>query len=631
MTHSLPWIILLAPLAAAGLITFFSLKSPKLASTIALAGILVSLAGSLWLFNFHSHNHLLPAESSWEWIRIGGLTVDFGFLLDPISLLMLLIVTGVSTCVFLYSTAYMKEDPSYARYFACLSLFAFSMLGIVLANNFLMLFVFWELVAVSSYLLIGFWFEKPSAADAGNKAFIVNRVADFGLVLGILFVWMLSGSGGEARTFSFSQLAAVFPSLLEQGHVTAGALFIAVLLIFCGVAGKSAQFPLYIWLPDAMEGPTPVSALIHAATMVAAGVYLLARSFFLVSASPEALQVIAVLGGITAVLAALLAVVQNDIKKILAYSTVSQLGYMVMAVGLGSANVAMFHLTTHAFFKALLFLGSGAMIHALHTQDIWEMGGLVKRMPVTAWTFILGTLALCGIPPLSGFFSKDEILALAFEHNKILFALGLFTAALTAFYMTRALCVAVLGQTRPKKKHHDAHHNGGHHDDGHDAPWPMKLPLLALAVLTVITGFLGIPGFIAGGHGHHEKMNYLVAGISVGAALLGIILGALLYKNLRSNKDPLKESLGAAYQFVVNKYYLDELFLAIANAFQNILARLLLWFDLNIIIEKGANGTAAITRGFGSFLRRAQTGRVQTYATVFGFGVVFIVYWILLR
>ncbi len=638
---SIPWIILFSPLVATALITFFFQKSPKISAGVALAGIFTSLVGSVSLFWFHSHNHFLPAESSWSWIRIAGLSVDFGFLLDPLSILMLLVVTGVGSCVFLYSTAYMKDDSSYARYFASLSLFAFSMLGIVLANNFLMLFVFWELVAVSSYLLIGFWFEKPSAADAGNKAFIVNRVADFGFILGIFLVWMLSGAGGGEKTFQFSTLAYSFPGLLQSGLISQALLMTAILLIFCGVAGKSAQFPLYIWLPDAMEGPTPVSALIHAATMVAAGVYLLSRSFFLVSTSVEALHIIAWFGGITALLAALLALVQNDIKKILAYSTVSQLGYMVMAVGLGSANVAMYHLTTHAFFKALLFLGAGAMIHALHTQDIWEMGGLLKKMPVTAITFLIGTLALCGIFPFSGFFSKDEILTLALEHNKPLFVIGLFTAGLTAFYMTRAVWVAILGHARTKKKHHDNHSHNHAPSHGHDAPWPMKLPLVALAFLSIIAGFIGIPAFIAGEHGEHMPMNYWVAGISTVVALTGIGLGTLTYRKLMSNEDPLKKMFGQVYSFVVHKYYLDEFFVALANVFsaegrsasggQKSLAGLLLWFDLNIVIEKGANGTAALTRGVGSLVRRAQTGRLQTYAMAFGFGIVLLLYWTLLR
>src|SRR3989338_6372446 len=438
-----PWIILFSPFLSTLFICFFAMKSPKTASALSLLGILVSLAGSIALFLFYSSSALLPVETSYSWIQIVGLRVDFGFLIDRLSILMLLVVTGVGSCIFFYSVGYMKGDESFPRYFASLSLFAFSMIGIVLANNFLMLFVFWELVAVSSYLLIGFWFEKPAAADAGNKAFIVNRVADFGFVIGILYVWMLSGRGGE-RTFQFSQLSYLIPDLLSKNLLSKETLTIAALLVFCGVVGKSAQFPLYVWLPDAMEGPTPVSALIHAATMVAAGVYLLSRAFFLVSPVPEALNVIAYIGGVTAILSAILALVQNDIKKILAYSTISQLGYMVMALGLGSSAIAMYHLTTHAFFKALLFLGAGAMIHSLHTQDIWEMGGLVKRMPVTAITFLIGTLALCGIYPLSGFFSKDEILALAYENNRQIYAIAIITAGLTAFYMSRLCWIAVL-------------------------------------------------------------------------------------------------------------------------------------------------------------------------------------------
>lgn len=622
-----PWVILFSPLVSTVLIVLFGLRSPRLSGFLALLGILVSLVLSVWMFDFHIHNHFLPAESSAVWIQAPGLSVEFGYLIDPLSLLMLLIVTGVGSCIFFYSMGYMKGDASYPRYFASLSFFAFSMLGIVLANNFLMLFVFWELVAVSSYLLIGFWFEKPSAADAGNKAFVVNRVADFGFVLGIFLVWMLSqGASGQERTFNFLELARIIPEHFKNGLISGQLMAAAALLVFCGVIGKSAQFPLYIWLPDAMEGPTPVSALIHAATMVAAGVYLMARSFFLVSDSPEALNLIANVGAVTALLAAVLAVVQNDIKKILAYSTVSQLGYMVMALGLGSSNTAMFHLTTHAFFKALLFLGAGAMIHALHTQDIWKMGGLLKKMPVTAVTFILGTLALCGIPPLSGFFSKDEILHLALEHNKVIFGAALFTASLTAFYMTRALWIAVLGPDRAAP----GHAKNGHHDR-HEAPMVMKLPLIVLAVFSVIGGYIGIPGFLAGEHGHVEPLNMTVAAISVGAALLGIFLGTALYSKRSLSKDPLIHTFGAAYDFVVNKYYLDEFFSWLAGLFQNALARLLLWFDLNVVIQRGVNGTAGLTGRFGSFLRKAQTGFVQSYAMVFGFGIVAIVYFLMMR
>ena len=362
--------------------------------------------------------------------------------------MMMLIVTGVGGAIHIYSFGYMREDRGFSRFFACMSLFTFSMLGIVLANNFIQLFIFWELVGVSSYLLIGFWFEKPSAADAAKKAFITNRLGDFGFLLGILMVWTVLGS------LNFSTLQQ---TLIANPAALGTIASIAGLLIFCGAMGKSAQFPLHVWLPDAMEGPTPVSALIHAATMVAAGVYMLCRIIFLLD--PTALLVIAYIGGFTSLLAALIAIQQNDIKRILAYSTLSQLGYMVMAVGLSGPTAAMFHLTTHAFFKALLFLGAGSVILALHhEQDIWKMGGLRQKMPVTFWTFIIGTLALCGVPPFSGFYSKDSILAQAFDQIKsdrlVLFALAVSVAMLTTFYMFRLFYVAFLGKAKTESAEH---------------------------------------------------------------------------------------------------------------------------------------------------------------------------------
>ncbi len=630
------WAILFSPLAAACLITLFGLKKPKFASLIALAGILTSLCLTVWLFVMSRQAHGDFSQTfTYPWIYIGSLHIDFGFILDPLSILMTLVVTGVGSCIFFYSMGYMKGDGSYPRFFASLSLFAFSMIGIVLANNFFMLFVFWELVAVSSYLLIGFWFEKPSAADAGNKAFIVNRLADFGFVLGIFYVWMLSAKDVDHRTFMFADLARIFPEMIAQGTINPGMLVIASLLVFCGVVGKSAQFPLYIWLPDAMEGPTPVSALIHAATMVAAGVYLMARTFFLVSASPDALMIISYIGITTAILAGLLALVQTDIKKILAYSTVSQLGYMVTALGLGSQYVAMYHLTTHAFFKALLFLGAGSMIHGLHTQDIWKMGGLVKKMPVTAWTFIVGTLALCGVPPLSGFFSKDEILHLALEHNKVIFGLALFAAALTAFYMTRACWIAVLGGSREQnhgKAHgkHDKHDNHSSHDV-HESPLVMTAPLMILSVLAVIGGFIGIPQYLMGSHGHESHLNMFVATLSVVAALLGIGLGTKIYADKNLKNDPLIAVFGKLYNLVVNKYYLDDFFVALANFFQKGIAKILFWFDWNVVIQTGVNGLAGLTGRLASVVRKAQSGIVQNYATVFGFGIVGMIYFLLMR
>jgi NADH-quinone oxidoreductase subunit L len=419
----LPWLILFLPLLAAAGITLFSLSDRRRSGILSNLAVFGSLACTL-LFVALNGWHPATTELRATWLFVGDLQVDFGLRLDPLSLLMTLIVSFVASFIHLYSAGYMHDDPGYSRFFACLSLFTFSMLGIVLSNNFLQLFIFWELVGVCSYLLIGFWFEKPAAADAAKKAFITNRLGDFGFIFGILVTWATLGS------LHFGTLE----SILKQNSQALGPVAtLAGLLIFCGAIGKSAQFPLHVWLPDAMEGPTPVSALIHAATMVAAGVYMLCRVFFLLNS--QALAVIAVIGGVTALLAAVIAVQQNDIKRILAYSTLSQLGYMVMAVGLGGPTPAMFHLTTHAFFKALLFLGAGSVIHALHhEQDIWKMGALRKKMPVTFWTFLVGTLALCGVPPFSGFYSKDAILAQALHvHNYPLFAIAALVAVLTTF------------------------------------------------------------------------------------------------------------------------------------------------------------------------------------------------------
>ncbi len=446
----LPWLILFLPLLSAAAITLFPRKNRDLSAKLSIGAI---VSGFLLSVLFIAANGWLPErrETLATWLEVGDLQVDFGLRLDPLSLLMLLVVTGVGGAIHVYSWGYMREDRGFSRYFAGLSLFTFSMLGIVLANNFLMLFIFWELVGVSSYLLIGHWFERPSAADAAKKAFIANRLGDFGFLLGILTVWGMAGG------LNFS----LIEDQLKQNPALFGSMAtVAGLLIFCGAVGKSAQFPLHVWLPDAMEGPTPVSALIHAATMVAAGVYMLCRVFFIFN--NPALHVIAWVGAITALMAALMAIQQNDIKRILAYSTLSQLGYMVMAVGLGGPGPAMFHLTTHAFFKALLFLGAGSVIIALHhEQDIWKMGGLREKMRVTFWTFLVGTLALCGVPPFSGFYSKDAILAQALKHAEenpitgwVLFIVAVFVAVLTAFYMFRLLFVAFLGVAKSQASEH---------------------------------------------------------------------------------------------------------------------------------------------------------------------------------
>src|SRR5437588_7392763 len=413
MTSVLPWLILLAPLVSATVITLFTLRWKMLSSSISIVAVLVSFICSCLIFA-----HSTAAAAEFTWIGISGVfQVPFGLTLDPLSRTMAVLVSGIGAVIHIYSLGYMRDDEGKSRYFAALSLFMFAMLGIVLGNNFVMLFIFWELVGFTSYVLIGHWFYRDAAADAAKKAFITTRIGDFGFMIGILMVWMATGS------VVFAEIAPRMSGLTN--HPTF--LTIAALLVFCGAVGKSAQFPLHVWLPDAMEGPTPISALIHAATMVAAGVYMLVRVAFIIQASSTALLIIAWIGTITAAMAALIATQQNDIKRILAYSTISQLGYMIMAVGLASNDAAMFHLFTHAFFKALLFLAAGSILMMLHhEQDIWRMGGLSRRLPITFLTFAVGALALIGCPPFSGFFSKDAILALAYEHNTPIFALQLF-------------------------------------------------------------------------------------------------------------------------------------------------------------------------------------------------------------
>src|SRR5438067_10174545 len=460
-----PWFVLLVPLAGAVLIALVTRRAAGLSAFISVVAVSISFACACFVF---ARAEIKAAQI--PWIDFPGmLRVPIAFTLDQLSKTMLVLVTGVGGLIHIYSLGYMRDDPGKSRYFAALSFIMFSMLGIVLANNFVMLFIFWELVGLSSYLLIGHWFERDSAADAAKKAFITNRIGDFGFMLGILMVWGATGS-------------VLFDDIVPQlSRVTSNPTFltITVLLIFCGAVGKSAQLPLHVWLPDAMEGPTPISALIHAATMVAAGVYMLVRVGFLGQASPDALRVIAWIGTITAAMAALIATQQDDIKRILAYSTLSQLGYMIMAVGLASGEAAMFHLFTHAFFKALLFLAAGSILMMLHhEQNIWRMGGLSRRLPITFLTFAVGALALIGCPPFSGFFSKDAIVALAYEHNTPIFAVALFTAFLTAFYVIRLLVIVFFGKPRSDIAR-----------ESHESPAVMTAPLIVLAILATLGGF----------------------------------------------------------------------------------------------------------------------------------------------
>jgi len=601
---ALVWTAYFAPLIACVLITLFFLRSKNLSSLTAIAGILTSFVCTLLIAKeIFAATPALEVQQSLPWINFDPLVINFGYLVNPLAIMMLLVVTGVGSAIFIYSRGYMADDPSMPRFFAFLSLFAFSMIGIVLANNLIQLFIFWELVGLSSYLLIGFWYQKPSAADAGVKAFLVNRFADFGFLCGIMMLWSLSNTG-LGRTFQLTDLAGIVS--ITDPHL----LTIAALLLFCGVLGKSAQVPLHVWLADAMEGPTPVSALIHAATMVAAGVYLLARTFFLFEPLTTALTVIAYVGGITAFMAATLAIVENDIKRILAYSTLSQLGLMVMALGLAGPMEGMYHLTTHAFFKALLFLGAGSVIYALHhEQNIWKMRGLLKTMPVTGWTFLIGTLALCGIPPLSGFWSKDEILALASKHDVLLYVMASFTSALTAFYMGRLFFVAFWGQ--PSK-----------HDHAQESPAIMTLPLVFLATLAVIGGFIGIPHFLYP-NAEHPHLNMRVAVISSLVAFLGLTIAFLMY-NKKPNVDPLEKALGPLYPVLKSKYYFDDVYGWYVNTLQQGVAITAAWFEALFIIRLGVHSLTGAAQAAGRAFRLLQTGLVEFYALIFVLGTILL-------
>jgi NADH-quinone oxidoreductase subunit L len=609
----LPWLILLLPLAAAAAITLFTLSDHARSARLSIGAMLASFALTV-LFIAENGLHL-ATELKVTWLQIGPLQIDLGLRLDPLSLMMLLVVTGVASAIHVYSLGYLREDPGQSRYFAGLSLFTFSMLGIVLANNFVMMFVCWELVGVSSYLLIGFWFEKPSAADAAKKAFLTNRLGDFGFLLGILLVWATLGS------LHFGTLEA---SLKQTPGALGAMATVAGLLIFCGAMGKSAQFPLHVWLPDAMEGPTPVSALIHAATMVAAGVYMLCRVFFLLDL-PEshALTVIAWIGGITALLAALMATQQDDIKRILAYSTLSQLGYMVMAVGVAAPTPAMYHLTTHACFKALLFLGAGSVICALHhEQNIWKMGGLLWRMPVTGVTFLLATLALCGVPPFSGFFSKDEILAatLSGPHsNPLLFALAVGVALLTTFYMFRLVIVAILGMPRAE--------TAGH---AKESPLVMTLPLLVLVVPTVLAGFWSIPHAYGEQLGHPELGHTALAmTASLLAAIIGLWLAVRLYGGAKT--DPLPVKLGQLATLLRQRFYFDELYQATVIRWNDLLAALADLIDRWVIAGVAVRGVHGTTELVGRVLRLAQSGNLHTYAVLLVLGLAVVLYLVIGR
>jgi NADH-quinone oxidoreductase subunit L len=574
-----------------------------------------------------------------DWVVSGSLQTVIGYQIDPLSILMALVVSGVSFFIHIYSVGYMHDDPGYPRYFTYLNLFVFMMLNLILANNFLLMFVGWEGVGLCSYLLIGFWFEKDSASNAGKKAFVVNRVGDFGFILGMFLLFTSLGKHG-IWTLDFTEVFAN-AHRLDTSTVT-----MITILLFVGACGKSAQIPLYVWLPDAMEGPTPVSSLIHAATMVTAGIYMIARCNVLYSMAPISMAIVAIVGVATAIYTASIGFCQNDIKKVLAYSTISQLGYMFLGVGVGAYSAGIFHLMTHAFFKGLLFLGAGSVMHALSGElDMRKMGGLRKKIPITFWTFFIATLAIAGIPGLSGFFSKDEILWQAFSSSHghfLLWLVAAVAAGMTAFYMFRALFMSFWGECRADE--HVKHHI-------HESPKIMTVPLMILAFLSIVGGYVGIPHVLGGANHVHEFLAPVLGGgaepgkahagitlfsqawassgessghsaalelfmmvVSVVIAFIGIGIAYLFYVKNPALPKLLAEKQKGLYQLVLNKYYIDELYeILFINSLKQLGIGLWRGFD-DFIIDGTVNGIAFLFGWLSSVIRRVQTGLVQNYA-----------------
>jgi len=616
--------------------------SEKAVGWIGSSSVFISFVLSLWSFFLllSLPPEMRSIESSWfTWIASGSFSSAMAFLYDPLSAVMMLVVTGVGFLIHVYSAGYMRGDGGVSRYFSFLNLFTFAMLLLVMANNLLLLYFGWEGVGLCSYLLIGFWFRKKSAADAGKKAFIVNRIGDFGFGLGIMLLFWTFAAAGRP-TINLLLITQAAPELLAG----TGIVTVITLLLFLGATGKSAQLPLYVWLPDAMEGPTPVSALIHAATMVTAGVYMVARLSALYVLSPISMAVVAIVGAATALFAATIGTVQNDIKRVLAYSTISQLGYMFLACGVGAFASGIFHLMTHAFFKALLFLSAGSVMHALAGElDMRKMGGVKKYMPVTFAAMFIATLAISGVPLLSGFFSKDEILLNAFTSpfgSPILWALALLAAILTAFYMFRLLFLTFYGPSRmePEVEHH-----------AHESPRIMTVPLLLLAFLSIIGGYLGFPRVFGGGawferflepalarsqaadsHLSHSTELLLMLS-SVAAAGLGIYLAYNFYIAIPERPKRMAEKFKGLYNIVLNKYYVDEFYNSVfVQPF--ITLSLFLWKITDVrIVDAAANGLASFFGWFAGQSRFVQTGRFRNYALVFVIGVVILVGFVFLR
>ena len=602
-------------------------------------------------------------ERVFNWISSGSFEAPFSLRLDPLSALMILVVTGIGSLIHVYSIAYMHDerDSEYARYFSYLNLFVAFMLVLVLGANFLVLFVGWEGVGLCSYLLIGFWYERKSASDAGKKAFIVNRIGDFGFILGVLLLFLRFG------TIDFQEVASAVAAIAPEAAF--GTISLIALLLFVGATGKSAQIPLFIWLPDAMEGPTPVSALIHAATMVTAGVYMIGRNAVLFAHAPQTLQIVAVIGVATAFIAGTIGLVQNDIKRVLAYSTVSQLGYMFLAMGVGAYAAGIFHLYTHAFFKALLFLGSGAVIHALAgEQDLRRMGGLKPHLPLTYWTLLIGALAIAGVPGLAGFFSKDEILFRTYAGgHTLLWAVGLMTSLLTAIYMFRLVFLAFHGHRRyveDSERAEPAHDHVHHHL--HDAPRPMAFALVVLAVGSVLAGYAGLPHALGGANrlerflapsfttaGSAQEFT-LVGGaaaqraadafeasedleialifVSTLVAVAGIGIAFFFFVKNHLAAGRLAQRFSGLYLLLSRKYYVDEIYDAAIVQPLRIVSEHGLWKIVDTrIIDGTVNGVAQSIRGWSELLRRLQTGSVRAYAASLFFGVVLVVGYYLWR
>ena len=623
-------LIVLLPLAAfaVNILLGKSIIKEK-AHVVAILGVFCSFVFSVLTFAEVVAGHTANVDA-FSWIVSGNFKVSVGFLIDPLTAIMLIVVTSVSLLVHLYSVGYMHNDPGYYRFFAFLSLFTFSMLMLVTGNNLLQLYFGWEAVGLCSYFLIGFWYEKQSAADAGKKAFIVNRFGDFGFGLGVIMIFLFLGSISYADIFA--NVATLQGKTIAILGYNCDLITVIALLLFCGAVGKSAQIPLHVWLPDAMEGPTPVSALIHAATMVTAGVFMVARFNPLFSLSEVAMNTVAITGAITSLFAATIALVQNDIKRIIAYSTVSQLGYMFLACGVGAFGAGVFHLFTHAYFKALLFLCAGSVMHAMGGElDIQKMGGLRKYLPITFWTFLIASISIAGVPPFAGFFSKDEILWTAYNGGtvgRIVWMMGTLVAGLTAFYSFRIIYVAFAGKFRGTRE--QEHHL-------HESPTSMTLPLLLLAVGALSAGWIGISPVFGGsnwiahffepvmGHpqvdGTHTE-EWMVMAISVLTALTGIVISTIFYYLKPEIPGLLAQKFRVVYNTLWNKYYVDEFY-------DFVIVRPTYWLAKNVlvaftdakIIEGIVNGIPKMIGNFGDRLRKIQTGRLQHYAISMALGL----------